>query len=111
MLVGMQKVFPDRAIQDLDDAEPIFHAVYNLNDRYQVPGARYRWSGVTYKCENCPAHWLGIHDQKGRVVVAMTQQSDLGDSWEFADDPTYDERYSALGIRIAVNYILYAMIH
>ena len=111
MLAGMQKVFPDRGIEELDNAEPIFHSVYNLDDRYQVPGARYRWSGVTYKCENCPAHWLGIHDEKGRVVVAMTQQSDLGDSWEFADDPTYDERYSALGIRIAVNYILYAMTH
>lgn len=111
MQTGMQKVFPDRQIEDLDDSEPLFHSVYNLNDRYQVPGARYRWSGVTYKCENCPAHWLGIHDEKRRVVVAMTQNSDLGDSWEFADDPTYDERYSALGIRIALNYIVYSMTH
>ena len=30
---------------------------------------------------------------------------------DFADDPTYDERYSALGIRIAVNYITYGMTH
>jgi hypothetical protein len=28
-----------------------------------------------------------------------------------ADDPYYPERYSALGIRIGVNYVIYAMTH
>jgi hypothetical protein len=37
--------------------------------------------------------------------------SDLGDSWEYADDPGYPEKYSSLGIRTAVNYIVYAMTH
>jgi hypothetical protein len=36
---------------------------------------------------------------------------DLGDSWEWADDPSYEEKYSGLGIRIGVNYIIYAMTH
>jgi hypothetical protein len=111
MLASMKRVFPDREIEELDNAEQIFHVAYDLSDRYQVPGARYIRSGVTYKCEGCPAHWKGIHDQKGRLVVAMTQNSDLGDSWEWADDPAYEERFSALGIRIAVNYILYSMTH
>ena len=35
----------------------------------------------------------------------MTVNSDVGDSWEFADDLRYEERFSALGIRIGVNYI------
>jgi hypothetical protein len=48
---------------------------------------------------------------RGRVVVAMTFQSDVGDSWEWADEPNYPEHYAALGIRIGVNYIVYAMIH
>jgi hypothetical protein len=33
------------------------------------------------------------------------------DSWEHADNPKYPEKYSALGIRIGVNYIVYAMTH
>jgi Domain of unknown function (DUF4159) len=45
------------------------------------------------------------------LMVAITQNSDLGDSWEWADAPEYPERYSALGIRIGVNYITYAMTH
>ena len=56
-------------------------------------------------------HWQGVLDNQGRIVVAICFNSDLGDSWEFADDPSYDEKFSALGIRIAVNYIAYAMTH
>jgi hypothetical protein len=55
--------------------------------------------------------WRGIYDDRGRVMVAMTPNSDIGDSWEWADEPRYDERFSALGIRIGVNYIVYAMRH
>jgi hypothetical protein len=108
---SMDRVLPGRPIVDIPDSDAIFHTVYDLTDRYQVPGARYLSTGVTYKCENCPAHWRGIYDDKGRLLVAMTYDSDLGDSWEWADDPYYDEKFSALGIRIGVNYIVYAMTH
>jgi hypothetical protein len=108
---SMRRVFPDRPIVDLEDASPIFHSVFDLDKRYQVPGARYLYTGVTEKCDNCPAYWRGIADDKGRVIVAMTFDSDLGDSWEWADDPHYEERFSALGFRIGINYIVYAMTH
>jgi len=110
-LDSIQRVFPDRPIVDIPENDPILHNVYDLSDRYQVPGARYLQTGVTYKCEGCPARWRGIYDGKGRLLVAMSFQSDLGDSWEWADDPNYDEKFSALGIRIGINYIVYAMTH
>jgi hypothetical protein len=110
-MASMSRVFPDREVVDLDDRDPIFHTVFNLEHRYQVPGARYLSTGVTEKCENCPAQWRGIYDDRGRVMVAMSPNSDIGDSWEWADDPRYDEKFSALGIRIGVNYIVYAMTH
>jgi hypothetical protein len=110
-MYSMQRVFPDRPVVDLPNDDPIFHVIYDLTDRYQVPGARYVQTGVTEKCSGCPPRWRGIYDDRGRVMVAMTFQSDLGDSWEWADDPGYDEKFSALGIRIAINYITYAMTH
>ncbi len=76
-----------------------------------MPGARYLSTGVTYNARAARRSWRGIYDDKGRVMVAMTFNSDLGDSWEWADDPHYDEKFSALGIRIGVNYIMYAMTH
>ena len=108
---SMQRVFPDRPVVELESRDPIFHTIYDLDDRYQVPGARYRQTGVTYKCEGCEAHWRGIYDDRGRLMVAISFNSDLGDSWEWADDPTYLEKFSALGIRIGINYIVYAMTH
>ena len=42
---SMRRVFPDRPIVDLDNKEAIFHTIYDLDDRYQVPGAQYLRSG------------------------------------------------------------------
>jgi hypothetical protein len=108
---SMKRVFPDRQVVELDNKEPIFHAVYDLDDRYQVASHGSVMRGVSFKCDGCPDHWRGIFDDHGRLMVAMTFQSDVGDSWEWADDPYYPERYSALGIRIGVNYVIYAMTH
>src|SRR5882757_279664 len=48
-LNSMSKVFPDRPVVDLDDADQIFHSIYDLDERIQVPGAS-PWfgRGVTY---------------------------------------------------------------
>jgi hypothetical protein len=111
---SMLRVFPDRAIVEIAGDDPIFHIVYDLDERYQVPGQWALARGVTYRNENqggAVAHWRGIYDDHGRVMVAMTYNSDVGDSWEWADDPNYPEKYSALGIRIGVNYVVYSMTH
>jgi hypothetical protein len=112
---SMQRVFPDRAIVEIDNADAIFHIVYDLDDRYLIPG---QWGlNRACLCRNDGeqggqiAHWRGIYDDHGRVMVAMTYNSDVGDSWEWADDPNYPEKYSALGIRIGVNYVMYSMTH
>ena len=110
-LESMQRVLPGRPVVDIPEGDPVLGTVYDLHDRYQVPGARYRSTGVTWKCQGCPARWRGIYDDQGRLVVAISFNSDIGDSWEWADDPLYDEKFSALGIRIGINYIVYSMTH
>jgi len=108
---SMKRVFPDRPVVELDDDHPIFHVVYDLNDRYQIPGDWALRRGTTYRSDGAVPHWRGILGPDGRVMVAMAFNSDLGDSWEWADEPHYPEKYSALGIRIGVNYVVYAMTH
>jgi hypothetical protein len=110
----MHKVFPDHPVVEMPSNDAIFHVVYDLNDRYQVPG---QWGLNPYnpqfqrRAAGTVAHWYGVYDDKGRVMVAISFNSDLGDSWEWADDPRYPEKYSALGIRIGVNYVVYSMTH
>jgi hypothetical protein len=107
----MQRVFPDRPIVDIPNEDAIFHTIYDLNNRYQVPGAQYLRSGRTYERDGIEARWRGIYDDKGRLMVAICHNMDLGDAWEYADYPSYDEKFSGLAFRIASNYIVYSMSH
>jgi hypothetical protein len=110
-LESMQRVFPDRPIVDIPDSDSIFHTLYNLEHRYQVPGAQYLRSGVTYEQDGYEPRWRGIYDDKGRLMVAICHNMDLGDAWEWADYPQYDEKFSALAFRIVANYVVYSMTH
>jgi hypothetical protein len=45
------------------------------------------------------------------MMVAITFNMDVGDGWEFADEPDYPERYASEAIRLGTNYVIYAMTH
>jgi hypothetical protein len=108
---SMKRVFPDRTAVEIPDEDSIFHTVYELNERYQIPGQWGLRRGTTYRNDGATPYWRAIYDSNGRIMVAMAFNSDVGDAWEWADDPHYPEKYSALGIRLGVNYVLYALTH
>jgi len=105
----MKYVFPDRPLKDIPDNDPIFHTVFDLQNRYRITGAEHL--GLGYKNNGIVPRWVGIYDDKGRVMVAASFNSDIGDSWEWSDDARYPVKFSDLGIRIGVNYVVYAMTH
>jgi hypothetical protein len=111
-LETMKLVFPDRPVVEIPDSDPILHTVFDLSDRIQIPGEAH----VAQGCKNCSdggrgAHWQGIYDDRGRIMIAITYNSDVGDAWEFADDPYYPENAASSAIRIGVNYVVYSMTH
>ena len=63
---SMQKVFPQRPIVEIPNGDQIFHVIYDLDGRYQVPGAQYLRSGRTFEQDGTIARWRGIYDDKGR---------------------------------------------
>ncbi|HXX45142.1 MAG TPA: DUF4159 domain-containing protein [Candidatus Acidoferrales bacterium] len=109
---GLRQVFPDRRIEDLPNNDEIFKVAYDLNDRVQIPGTCYIWG---YRWEVTPdsatPEWRGIRDDKGRLMVAICHNSDVGDAWEWADSPDYPEHEASVAYRIGVNYIIYGMTH
>jgi hypothetical protein len=105
----IKQVFPERPIVEIPDSDPIFHTVYDVNERYQVPGAEHLNTG--YKKDGIGGHWRGIYDDKGRIMIAISYNSDLGDAWEWADSPRYPQKFADLAIRLGVNYVVYAMTH
>jgi hypothetical protein len=107
----MKRVFPEKDFVEIANSDQVFHVLYDLKDRYGIPGEWSLHSGVPYLNGGRVGHWRGLYDDKGRLMVVADVNSDTSDSWEWADEPRYPEKYSAQGIRIGVNYIIYAMTH
>ena len=110
---SMTRVFPDRPIEDIPDNDPIFHTIYDLQERFQVPGEQFLETGLTYEggATGITPHWRCIRDNKGRIMVAIFHNMDLGDAWEHSDNPLYPEKYASLAYRIAMNYFIYDLTH
>jgi hypothetical protein len=108
---SMRRVFPDRPIVDLPDDDPIFHTFWDLEERQQIPGLQYVYSGRRFEQDGFDAHWRGIYDDEGRVMVAICHNMDLGDAVEHSDTPQYPQEYSAVAMRTFLNYIVYSMTH
>ncbi|HEX3876581.1 MAG TPA: DUF4159 domain-containing protein [Bryobacteraceae bacterium] len=107
----IRRAFPDKTIEDVADDDPIFHTVYNVVDKPQVPGWAHLRAGYKNGPTGIGAHWKCIRDAKGRVMVAISYNSDIGDAWEYADDPNYPAKFADESIRLGVNYIVYSMTH
>ena len=97
---SMSMVFPDRQIEDIPDNDPIFHTLFDLQDRFQVPGAQFFDTGLTYEDGETGKvpHWRCIRDDKGRIMVAICHNMDLGDAWEWADDPRVSGEVGVTGV-------------
>lgn len=109
---SMRRVFPDRTIVDIPETDSIFHALYELDDLSQIPGAQFIYSGTTYeRRDGKTPHWRGIYDDEGRLMVAICHNMDLGDAVEHSDNPQFPEVYSARAMRTFINYVVYAMTH
>ena len=130
-MYSMVKVFPEANIVDIPEGDPFFDVMFDLprDKRYQIPGAwgirrggfgrrgRRGGRGCTtaegYGCQNeggdVPA-WRAIYAD-GRIIAVIIPNSDMGDSWEYADDPYYPEMFSRLGLRLGMNAIMYSFTH
>ncbi|SRR5581483_2500269 len=108
---SMARVFPDRPVVEIDDKDAIFHVLYDLDERVQVPGIQYWYTGRIFEKDGVTPHWRAIYDDKNRIMVAICFNQDNGDAWEWADSPRYPEKYASQAYRMGINYIIYAMTH
>jgi hypothetical protein len=109
-MAGVGRILPAHRVVELRDDDAIFHTVYNLSERVRVPGLNVVHGDQIERGGVFP-QWRGVLDDRGRVVIAICFNMDLGDAWEWADLPEYPERYASLAYRIGVNYVIYAMTH
>jgi len=113
----IRKVFPSNEypILDVPKDHPIFHSMFDLDGIPQVPSIGF-WLGTGSTSErgydSAQVHARAISDRSGRVMVFMTHNTDVSDSWEReAEDPQYFYKFSVVGYQVAMNVLLYAMTH
>ncbi len=111
LMEGVRMILPNAKVEDLPNDDPLFHVMYDLDDRFQIPGTRYIWGRRMYTPDSAVPKWRGIRDEKGRIFIAICHNSDVGDAWEWADSPNYPENAASLAYRIGINFIIYGMTH
>ena len=112
----IRKVFPAREypIFDVPRDHPLFHMMFDLEGVPQIPGIGTFLAGRTSErgADSDTVHTRAIADSHGRIMVFMTHNTDVSDSWEReGEDPTYFREFSVNGYRVAINVLLYAMTH
>ncbi|MEQ1760976.1 MAG: DUF4159 domain-containing protein [Vicinamibacterales bacterium] len=105
------------AIEDVSLEDPIFHSMMEVEKVPQITSIRFwRASGGRSTSErgdqSAVAHFRGIRDQHGRLMVVMTHNTDVADSWEReGEDPEFFYQFSPDGYALGINVALYALTH
>ena len=110
----LKKVFPDREPVELPLEHPIFHIVYDLPEKPQVPSIGYARQGLSYERPDArEVHYRAIFDDEGRMMAIICHNTDLGDGWEReGEDKDYFHQYSEKkAYPMGINIIFYAMTH
>jgi hypothetical protein len=112
----IEEVLPGRPIENVPLTDPIFHSQFVVNDVPQVPRYPFWVDSGGQTSERGPEtrepHFRAIRDHHGRIMVVMTHNTDIADSWEReGEEPDYFRRFSIDGYALGINVLLYAMTH
>jgi hypothetical protein len=94
---------------------PIFHIVYDLKEKPQVPSI-HSWAGSGLSYERYDAeevHYRAIFDDADRMVSIICHNTDLGDGWEReGENEEYFHMFSEKqAYPMGINIVVYAMTH
>jgi hypothetical protein len=114
----IERVLPPHQypIADIPLDHPIMHTLYDVKRMPQVPAINfwYRSGGRTSErgTDSAVVTFKGIHDERGRLMVVMTHNTDIADTWEReGENREYFDLFSPEGYAIGVNFVIYAMTH
>jgi hypothetical protein len=105
------KIVPELEIKELSLTHPIFHSYLDVEEIVQVPNVYNAQRGITSEKGGVVPYYMGIENKNGRLMVFMARNSDLGDAWEWINDPAYPVKYGLPAYKVGINVVIYAMSH
>ena len=118
--VQFRKVLPadEYEIVDLPGDHPLFRSQFEIKSgsapQIAAIGRWIQLGGGTSErgADSAVVHTRAVLDAQGNIMVLMTHNTDLGDSFEReAEDPTYFSTMSVPGYAFGINTLLYAFTH
>jgi hypothetical protein len=118
----IKRVFPESEPQEVPLEHEIFHCVYDLTEKPQLPAIERAKQGAPYGITWEPSRdgsdtskpmYRAIYDKAGRMMVFICHNTDLGDGWEREGENTwYFEEFSVKkAYPLGINIVTYAMTH
>ncbi len=119
---AFKKIWPDRNYEELKPDHPIFHCVYDLPSPPQIHSNVY-WQEMNqrgsttmrneYRPDSATPRFRAVFDDRGRMVMLICLNNDLGDGWEQEQsDPWYFTHVSEKhAYPLGINIVFYALTH
>lgn len=103
----MQRVFPDGEWIEIDQAHPVFHTFFDIDDiRFQSDvgfGLGYGWPRYMALFED--------NDPEKRLLMIAHYNNDIGEYWELSGSRYVPIDLSNDAYKLGVNYVIYSMLH
>jgi len=99
-LSNMHRAFPDREMFLLTDEHPLLNIFYNIDSIETI-----------HPMSGAKSVFYGFPDAKGNLAMIICYANDVGDYWEFIDEPRYPVKPSAEALKLGINFVMYAMSH
>jgi hypothetical protein len=104
-------------IEDVRLEDPMLHSMFQIDKIPQITNIQFwrQWGG-SYTSErgedSDEVHLRAIRDSHQRIMVLMSHNTDVADSWEReGEDPEFFYQFSPRGYALGVDVLLHAMTH
>ncbi len=101
----MGLVHPGRYFLEMKVDDPLFHNLYDI-ETLDVEPPYPAYGGPAE-----PPRFYGYYDDRGRLTMIVNHNNDIGDFWEWLDEPIYPLQSSMVGVHLGINYMVYSMSH
>jgi hypothetical protein len=95
----LKTIFPERQLEEVPRSHEIWTCFYDITNVFPPSYGRQQ------------PEYLGMSDDKGRLMMIVDYNGDISEHWEWSGDPFQPIEDSNQAFKYGVNYAVYALTH